>query len=112
EAGGQPAGPVSPRPTLEGANAWARVVGTGRCSRELSRVIYQAVDHAWHHVYLENPYLTDSLLIYKLVQARRRGADVRVILAEDSQSRVIDCAAKVTANRLLQAGIRVYSYPG
>ncbi|MBI1916959.1 MAG: phosphatidylserine/phosphatidylglycerophosphate/cardiolipin synthase family protein [Planctomycetes bacterium] len=112
EAGGRPAGPVSPGPALEGANAWASVVGTGRCSCELSRAIYQAVDHAWHHVYLENPYLTDTLLICKLVRARRRGADVRVILAEDSQSRLIDGAARVTANRLLRAGIRVYTYPG
>ena len=96
----------------ECANAWARVVGTGSCKREFARTIYQAVDHACHHVYLENPYLTDSLLVCKLVRARRRGADVRVVLAKDSQSAVIDRALKVTTNRLLQAGIRVYIYPG
>src|SRR5262249_22219670 len=112
EAGGQPARPLAPGPALEGANAWALVVGTARCSRELSRTIYQAIDHAWHHVYLENPYLTDSLCLCRLVRARRRGADARVILAENSQSGVIDAAAKVTTNRLLQAGIRVYTYPG
>jgi len=35
-----------------------------------------------------------------------------VILAQDGQSAVIDRALKVTTNRLLQAGIRVYTYPG
>src|SRR5262245_7545063 len=114
DAGGKPSGPAAELdlPPLEGANAWARVVGTGSCKREFARTIYQAVDHACHHVYLENPYLTDSLLVCKLVRARRRGADVRVVLAKDSQSAVIDRALKVTTNRLLQAGIRVYIYPG
>jgi cardiolipin synthase len=112
ENGGTAAEHAAPCPPLPGANAWARVIGTGRGRRGFSNVLYHAVDHACHHIYLENPYLTDSLLLCKLVQARRRGADVRVVLAQDSQSRLIDSALKVTANRLLKAGIRVYIYPG
>jgi cardiolipin synthase len=95
-----------------GSNAWARVVGTGRGERGLAAAVYKAVDHAWHHVYLENPYFTDTQLWCKLVRARRRGADVRVVLAMDSQSKVIDRALRVTTNRLLKSGIRVYYYPG
>jgi cardiolipin synthase len=113
EAGGTPRREGEPGVApVGGGNAWARVVGNGRFCHDFARVVYQAVDHAWHHVYLENPYLTDSKLMCKLVRARRRGADVRVVLAQDGQSQVIDRARRVTTNRLLEAGIRVYTYPG
>ena len=102
---------VSPQDLVE-VNALARVVGTGLKRRDLSRVLYRAVDHAFHHVYLENPYFTDNLLWCKLAKARKRGADVRVVFAKDSQSRIIDKAMRVTANRLLRAGVRIYMYPG
>ena len=93
-------------------NAWARVVGTGAREHALAACLCRAIDHAWHHVYLENPYFTEGQLWCRLVKARRRGADVRVVLARDSQSKVIDMALRVTVNRLLKEGIRVYVHPG
>ena len=111
-AGGQPRPDRAETAVAEGGNAWARVVGTGRRERGLATAVYKAVDHAWHHVYLENPYFTDTQLWCKLARARRRGADVRVILALDSESKVIDRALRVTTNRLLKLGVRVYYYPG
>jgi cardiolipin synthase len=112
-SGGHPRLPGT-GPVLEvaGVNGWARVVGTGRKRNDLASVLYRAVDRSAHHVYLENPYFTDTLLWCKLAKARRRGADVRVVFAHDSQSRVIDKAMRVTANRLLRAGVRVYMHPG
>src|SRR5262249_40089056 len=47
-------GPDCPK----GCNAQARVVGTGAREHALAACLYRAVDHAWHHVYLENPYFT------------------------------------------------------
>ena len=112
EAGGTPR-PAGQEPeAVCGTNAWARVVGTGRCERSLAASVYKAVDSASHHVYLENPYFTDSQLWCKLARARQRGADVRVVLALDSDSKVIDKALKVAINRLLKVGVRVYRYPG
>ena len=63
-------------------------------------------------MYVENPYLSDSHLIYLLAKARRRGADVRVVLTLKSDTQIFDHANRVTANRLLKAGVRVYLYPG
>ncbi|HEX4589495.1 MAG TPA: phospholipase D-like domain-containing protein, partial [Gemmataceae bacterium] len=76
------------------------------------RLVYDAVDKARHHVYVENPYFGDNHLLYLLAQARHRGADVRVVLTLDSGSPIYDRSNKVTANRLLAAGCRVYLYPG
>src|SRR5207247_1000587 len=62
--------------------------------------------------YVENVYLTDSRLVVKLAEARRRGVDVRVILTVQSTTPTINQATRAVANRLLAAGVRVYLYPG
>ena len=87
-------------------------MGTGPLERQLERSLYHAVDAARDHIFVENPYLADSLLESKLAQARRRGVDVRVMLTLHDVSETIDRANRVTANRLLHAGVRVYLYPG
>jgi cardiolipin synthase len=111
EQGGTPAPPTpeSPAPV---ANAWARLVRTRPVRRQLAQVLYRAVDRARHHVYMENPYFSDPRVIARLARARQRGADVRVVLTVHSDSPAVDRSNKVTANRLLRAGVRVYLYPG
>jgi cardiolipin synthase len=74
--------------------------------------VYEAIGQARHHVYVENPYLADARLVYLLAEARARGADVRVVLTVQSDSKLYDHSNRVTANRLLRAGARVYLYPG
>jgi cardiolipin synthase len=112
EQGGPPGPPPPPPLPATGANTLARLVRTRPFEAGLARTVYTAVDRAEHHIYIENPYFTDNVLINKLVHARRRGVDVRVVLTLDSGSPIIDLANRVTVNRLLQAGIRVFLYPG
>ncbi len=56
-------------------NAAVRVVRTDVDPplRTLKEAVYGAVDSARHHVYLENPYFDDRILVKKLVAARRAG---------------------------------------
>jgi cardiolipin synthase len=93
-------------------NALARVLHSEPGNRQISQALYHAVDQARQHVYLENVYFSDSRLIYKLAQARRRGVDVRVIMTFQSTTPLHNRANRVLANRLLRAGVRVYVYPG
>ena len=110
--GGAP-GLAAPAPAApESPNALARVVRTRPVEHALAGVLYRAVERARHHVYAENPYFSDNHLIYLLAKARQRGADVRAVLTLNSDSPVYDRANRVTANRLLRAGVRVYLYPG
>jgi cardiolipin synthase len=111
EQGGKAAPPLDRTPALE-ENALARVVATRPRDRQLAETLYRAVDRACHHVYIENPYFVDSRLLYRLAEARQRGADVRVILTVQGDSKIINHANRVTVNRLLGAGVRVYLYPG
>lgn len=112
DQGGAHAPAVDAMPCCSSVDARARLVRTRPGHRQLAQAVYAAVDRASHHVYVENQYLTDSRLFAKLVQARRRGADVRVVLTIHSDSLFVDRANRVIANRLLREGVRVYLYPG
>jgi cardiolipin synthase len=94
------------------ANAAGRLVENAPTQHSLRHALYHAIDHARSFVYLENPYLTDNGVITKLARARRRGVDTRIIFTIQSDSQSINHTNKVTAKRLLAAGVRVYLYPG
>ncbi len=109
--GGPPAPPLPSVPPPDEPNALARVLRTRPTERSLAQGLYAAVSRARHHVYVENPYFGDGHLLYLLARARQRGADVRAVLTLHSDSGLYDRANRVTANRLLAAGVRVYLYP-
>jgi cardiolipin synthase len=118
EQGGPPAtGLMGPAVSAESGcgplceNALARLIRTEPITPEIEHALYAAIDRAQHHVYLENFTFSDSLLVYKLAQARRRGADVRAVLTLSCCCRTVNSANRVTANRLLRAGVRVYVDP-
>jgi cardiolipin synthase len=94
------------------ANAAGRLVASGPTEHSLCQALYHAIDHARYFVYLEKPYLSDNGVLVELARARRRGVDVRVLFTIESDTPSINHANKVTANRLLAAGVRVYLYPG
>lgn len=105
-------GPPSSLPEGElPANAYARLICTSPGHRELLATICTAISHARHHIYLENCCILDGRLICQLATARKRGVDVRVVLTLDTTVDLIDRANRLTINRLLEAGVRVYLFP-
>jgi cardiolipin synthase len=111
EQGGAPGEPLPAEPAAC-PNAAARLVATGPLEHSLRSAVYDAVDNAHQYVWVENPYLTDGAMLAKLARARHRGADVRVVLSVETDSPTVNHANRVTADRLLRAGVRVYLYPG
>jgi phosphatidylserine/phosphatidylglycerophosphate/cardiolipin synthase-like enzyme len=111
DQGGKPACITDDTPPIL-ANAAGRLVGNSPTHHSLRQALYDAIDHARCSVWLENPYFTDNGVITKLAAARRRGVDARAVLTIRSDSPSINHTNRVTANRLLAAGVRVYLYPG
>jgi cardiolipin synthase len=115
EQGGRPAEvdgwEASPGPWAAETCASARLVETGALERGIENAVYRAVDRAQHHIYLENFTFSDGRLIHKLARARRRGVDVRVALTLSCGTGLVNSTNRVTADRLLRAGVRVYVYP-
>jgi cardiolipin synthase A/B len=79
---------------------------------QIYRALMGAVERASSYVWLENPYLYENSFVRALVDARRRGVDVRVVLPSNSDLGAGNSSNMVTANALLANGVRVYVYPG
>jgi cardiolipin synthase A/B len=110
DQGGRQAELLPPSPA-DPSNAGASLVYTEPGEHSLRRAVYEAVDRAQHHIYLENPYLTDNGMIVKLAQARKRGVEVSVVLSLHDETAATSHASRVIATRLLWAGVHVYLYP-
>lgn len=72
----------------------------------------RAIQTARHSIYIENPYLWNTAIVYELCAARKRGVDVRVTLPRDVNHGIGIAANKLTVKRLLEHGVRVFVYPG
>ena len=72
----------------------------------------QAIRGATHRIWIEMPYFSADVIERELEAAASRGVDVRVILPARANHGIMNAGNLVTARNLLQAGIRVYQYPG
>ncbi len=98
--------------TLDPApNANVRLVRTDIGERSLKQAVYYAIDHAQRNIYLSNPYLSDEIVTHKLIEAARRGVDVRVVLTLRGNIRRLNQFGLWTANTLYKGGVRVWLYP-
>ena len=95
-----------------GAGYPIRILSTSIHDSELYRVQLAAIRRARNHIYIENAYFSDDKILFELARARRRGVDVRVILASHSDSGILNLSNQKAINSMLRNGIRVYNYPG
>jgi len=79
---------------------------------EIFRAQLEAIRRARSYIWIHNAYFSNNEIAYDLVNARRRGVDVRVILPGHTNHTIMTKSNIVTANILFRNGIKVYFYPG
>ncbi len=89
-----------------------RLLYTKSGDPQILRTQVSALRRAQQRVWIENAYLTSDVILHELIDARRRGVDVRVILPYRTDSGFIGRSNVLAANLLLRHGVRVYIYPG
>ena len=89
-----------------------RILQTKNFDSQIYKAQIAAMRHAQSYILIENPYLSDDRTIYELARARRRGVDVRVIVPLRGNHGPLNASNKITINKLLEHGVRVYQYPG
>ncbi|MBM4152107.1 MAG: phosphatidylserine/phosphatidylglycerophosphate/cardiolipin synthase family protein [Kiritimatiellaceae bacterium] len=72
----------------------------------------RAIRNAKQSIYIENPYLWNTSIVYALCAARKRGVDVRVTIPSAVNHNIGISANKQTVQRLLDHGVRVFIYTG
>jgi len=105
----QPKGTKSPEP-----DHWIKVrrLPTRTAWKPFNAAVQASIRKARSCIYAENPYIFDKRVITGLVKARKRGVDVRVVLPRVNDFKAGARGNIVTANYLLEHGVRVYFYPG
>jgi len=89
-----------------------RVLFTRDQNSQIYRAQLAAVRRAQSYIFIENPYISDDLMLFELARARRRGVDVRVILGDQGNHGMMNLSNDLAVNTMLDNGIRVYRYPG
>jgi len=89
-----------------------RLVYTRPGQQEIFTLQREAIRRARSYIYIENAYFTDDELLRELIDARRRGVDVRVIIPLETDRGLITRNIALAANQMLAHGIRVHIYPG
>ena len=89
-----------------------RILKTSIHNSALYRAQIEAIRRSRNYIYIENAYFSDDKILFELARARRRGVDVRVIVASSSDSGIFNLSNHKTINTMLRNGIRVYAYPG
>jgi cardiolipin synthase A/B len=98
----------------QSGGAWAQAVksspGLGNQSMRLTFLL--AIASAKHSIRVENPYfLPDSLLVQGLIDARKRGVVVEVIVpGPEIDSKITRATSRSGWGPLLEAGVKMYEY--
>jgi cardiolipin synthase A/B len=75
----------------------------------IRRAALHAIRESQRRVYLANPYFVpDRGVLRALQRAATRGVDVRLLLPMESDSTVLDLAARAVFGPLLAAGVRIW----
>jgi cardiolipin synthase len=89
-----------------------RLIYTKPGQYEIFALQREAIRRSQRYIYIENAYFTNDALLKELILARRRGVDVRVIIPLETDRGMITRNIALTANIMLENGIRVFIYPG
>ena len=101
-----------PKPDEPGSTpiAVAQVIPGGFVAA--SQAIGEQIEAARERLDVMNPYLTDRDMIERILATARRGAKVRVVVAEKSNNPQATAALKHRYADLLAAGVEVWELPG
>ena len=101
-------------PALAGGPIKAQVLPAGPDSswEAIHRAMVAAIHGARRRVWLATPYFVPGEAArMALTSAALRGADVRLLVPAQSDSRLVTAAARSYFDELLEAGVRVFEYP-
>jgi cardiolipin synthase A/B len=98
------------RPTQSG-NANLIPNHTGKCRHRIRCLYSDAFAGARERIYLTTPYFVPDLLMQqRLMNAARRGVDVRLLVPLQSDVPLVNWAAQAFYAALITAGVQVYEY--
>lgn len=104
-------GRLWPRPRCGGAPALVIPGGPDNPWEAFHRICVEAIHQASHRVWLTTPYFVPTEAArMALSNAALRGLDVRLMLPQRADSRLVSAAARSYYDEMLAAGVRIFEY--
>ncbi len=88
-----------------------RLLTTSSTDYQIHSAQLEAIRRAKNRIYIENPYFSETTLINELINAKKRGVDVKIIFPEVNDIVMSDKINLKVANYLIENEIEVYLYP-
>lgn len=98
---------------VPGASAQALVIASGPADDvETASLMYtQAINAATHRIWIASPYFVpDDAIVQSLQLAALRGVDVRILIPEVSDNRLVKLAAYSYFDEVSSTGVKFYRY--
>ena len=104
--------PYFPAPSVPGTTpiALAQVIPGGFVAA--SQAIRQQIDQARRRLDVMNPYLTDRVMLERILAAARRGVRVRLVVSEKSNNAQASAALRHRYADLVGSGVEIWELPG
>ena len=83
-----------------------------RENNEIRQRTIESIDGAKSSIQIHTPYFGATKVVDALARAARRGVDVTVILPSDNDSQMVTRASTAAYPKLLDAGVKLYHWPG
>jgi cardiolipin synthase A/B len=76
-----------------------------------TQAIRERIDNARERLDIMNPYLTDTVMLDRILAAARRGVRVRIVTSERSNNWLAAASLKHHYGDLIEAGVEIWEYP-
>lgn len=95
---------IRTKPVIRLNNSWHR-------RRILYKNLLVRIKKCQQRIWITNAYfIPDNFLLRRLIEAAKRGVDVRILLPQESDVAFMPWASQTFYERLLKAGIRIFEY--
>lgn len=88
-----------------------RILKTLPFKNQIESAAVAAIQLCESRLYLQNAYFTSDVILDEMLEARKRGVDVRMIFPADNDSKLLEANNNSVTRKLLDGDIRVYRYP-
>ncbi len=102
-----------PQPTADLGSLPVQIAASGPDSNwaSIMQAYFTAITDAKHHIYISSPYfMPNEAVLTALKVAALSGIDVRIMLPEKSDSKLVHWASRSYFRELLEAKIKIYLY--
>lgn len=99
------------KPDPEEGEIKMRILATRPFKNQIESATVAAIRLCEDRLFMQNAYFTSDTILDEMIEAKKRGVDVRMVLPSNNDSKILAANNESIAGKLLEHDIKVYRYP-